>query len=135
MLFTDKGSLVYEIKKGDFYEDFYKDKNLFDFSDYPQDSKFFDLDDKSVFGKMRDKSKGKIIREFLGLKSKMYSLIAVDSREIKKEKAVNKNVVKNIRHEEYINVLFNKKMKKYEKIQNKLHRIETYNKFFVLFWW
>ena len=132
MLFTDKGSLVYEIKKEDFYEDFYKDKNLFDFSDYPQDSKFFDLDDKSVFGKMRDKSKGKIIREFLGLKSKMYSLIAVDSREIKKEKAVNKNVVKNIRHEEYINVLFNEKMKKYEKIQNKLHRIETYNKFFCL---
>ena len=105
---------------------------MFDFSDYPQDSKFFDLDDKSVFGKMRDKSKGKIIRKFLGLKSKMYSLIAVDSREIKKEKAVNKNVVKNIRHEEYINVLFNEKMKKYEKIQSKLHRIETYNKFFCL---
>ena len=96
---------------------------MFDFSDYPQDSKFFDLDDKSVFGKIRDKSKGKIIREFLGLRSKMYSLIAVDSREIKKEKAVNKNVVKNIRHEE---------LKKYEKIQNKLHRIETYNKFFCL---
>ena len=135
MLFTDKGSLVYEIKKGDFYEDFYKDKNLFDFSDYPQDSKFFDLDDKSVFGKMRDKSKGKIIREFLGLKSKMYSLIAVDSREIKKEKAVNKNVVKNIRHEEYISVLFNKKMISWNMKKFKINYIEleVIISFFVLF--
>ena len=135
MLFTDKGSLVYEIKKEDFYEDFYKDKNLFDFSDYPQDSKFFDLDDKSVFGKMRDKSKGKIIRKFLGLKSKMYSLIAVDSREIKKEKAVNKNVVKNIRHEEYISVLFNKKMISWNMKKFKINYIEleVIISFFVLF--
>ena len=137
LLFTDKGSLVYEIKKEDFYEDFYKDKNLFDFSDYLQDSKFFDLDDKSVFGKIRDKSKGKIIREFLGLRSKMYSLIAVDSREIKKEKAVNKNVVKNIRHEEYISVLFNKKMISWNMKKFKINYIEleVIISFFVLFWW
>ena len=110
---------------------------MFDFSDYPQDSKFFDLDDKSVFGKMRDKSKGKIIRKFLGLKSKMYSLIAVDSREIKKEKAVNKNVVKNIRHEEYISVLFNKKMISWNMKKFKINYIELelIISFFVLFWW
>ena len=36
LLFTDTDSVVYEIKR----EDDYKDKNLFDFSDYPQDSKF-----------------------------------------------------------------------------------------------
>ena len=35
LLFTDTGSLVYEIKTEDVYEDFYEDKNLFDFSDYP----------------------------------------------------------------------------------------------------
>ena len=32
-LFTDTDSLVYEIKAVDVYEDFYRDKNLFDFSD------------------------------------------------------------------------------------------------------
>ena len=42
LLFTDTDSLVYEIETEDVYEDFYKDKNLFDFIDYPQDSKFFD---------------------------------------------------------------------------------------------
>ena len=43
MLFTDTDSLVYEIKTEDIYEDFYHDKNLFDFSDYSFDSKFFIL--------------------------------------------------------------------------------------------
>ena len=47
---------------------------------------------------MKDKFKGKIIIAFIGLKSKMYSLIAVDSEEVKKAKGVNKDVVKKIRH-------------------------------------
>ena len=42
LLFTDKDSLVYEIKTKDVPEDFYRDKNLFDFSGYPLVSKFFD---------------------------------------------------------------------------------------------
>ena len=42
LLFTNTGSLVYEIKKDNVYEDFYKDKNLLDFSDYPLNSKFYD---------------------------------------------------------------------------------------------
>ena len=42
LLFTNTDSLVYEIKAVDVYDDFYRDKNLFDFSDYPLNSKFFD---------------------------------------------------------------------------------------------
>ena len=38
LLFTDTDSLVYEIKGEDLYEDFYEDKNLFDFSDYSLNS-------------------------------------------------------------------------------------------------
>ena len=52
---------------------------MFDLSDYPQDSIFFDpVNNKKVIGKTKDKFKGKIITEFVGLKSKMYSLIAID---------------------------------------------------------
>ena len=40
MLFTNTDSLVYEIEIV-VYEDFYENKNLFDFSDYPEDSKYF----------------------------------------------------------------------------------------------
>ena len=38
----------------------------------------------------------------------MCSLIIVNYEEIKKLKGVNKDVVKNIKHKEYVDVLFNK---------------------------
>ena len=61
---------------------------------------------------MKDEFKGEIISEFVGLKSKMYSLITADGEEVKKAEGVNKNFVKNITHKEHINVLFNKKRDK-----------------------
>ena len=90
LLFTDTDSLVYEIKTEDVYEDFYQDKKLFDFSDYPLNLNFFDLVNKKIVGKMKDEFKGEIISEFIGLKSKMYSLISVDDEEVTKAKQVNK---------------------------------------------
>ena len=44
---------------------------------------FFILLTKTVIGKMKDEFKGKIISEFVELKSKMYSLVDVDGEEIK----------------------------------------------------
>ena len=70
LLFTDTDSLVYEIKGKDVYEQSYFDRDLFDFSEYPKDSEFYDPGNKKVLGKMKDKFKGQIISEFV----KMYSL-------------------------------------------------------------
>ena len=125
LLFTDADSLVYEIKTKDVYEDFYQDINLFDFSDYPLDSKFFDPVNKQIIGKMKDESRGKIISEFIGFKSKMYSLISVDDEEVANANKVNKR----IRHKEFVDVLFNKKVIRHnmKRIQSKLHRIGTYD--------
>ena len=39
---------------------------------------------------MKDEFKGRIINRFVGLKSKMYSLISVDNKEVTKGKGVNK---------------------------------------------
>ena len=128
LLFANTDSLVYEIETNDVYEGFYENKFLFDFDNYSKDSKFFDLVYKKVFDKMKDEDKRKIIREFIELKSKMYSLVIVNDKEIKKAKGVNKNVVTNIRHKEYIDVLFNKNLitHKIKRIQSKLHKIGTY---------
>ena len=61
-LFTDIDSLAYKIKWEDVYEQFCKDKHLFDFSNYPKDSKNFDeANKKKVIGKMKDVSEEKII--------------------------------------------------------------------------
>ena len=75
LLFTDTDSLVYEIRGGNAYEQCFKDKYLFDFSRYPKSSVYYcDITEK-VLGKMRDEFNGVKIDEFVGLKSKMYSLI------------------------------------------------------------
>ena len=82
---------------------------------------------------MKDEFRGKIISEFVGLKSKMYSFINVDDKEVTKAKGVNKK----IRHKEFVDVLFNKKVIRHnmKRIQSKWHKIGTCNvrKISVLF--
>ena len=74
-MFTDTDSLFYEIKTDDVYEDLLKDKELhvFDNSNYPENSAFFSNENKMVIGKMKDEAAGMVIKEFIGLRSKMYS--------------------------------------------------------------
>ena len=40
LLFTETDSLTYEIKSENVYDEFFKWKSLFDFSNYPKDSSF-----------------------------------------------------------------------------------------------
>ena len=68
MLFTDTDCLAYEIRSENVYEEFYQWKDLFDFSNYSKDSKFFDESNKKVVGRMKDEYGGVIIDEFIGLK-------------------------------------------------------------------
>ena len=63
---------------------------MFDFSEYPINSKFYDPTNKKVLGKMKDEFKGQIISGFAGLKSKVYSLTSVDDKKVSKAKGVNK---------------------------------------------
>ena len=66
-------SLAYEIKLEDVYEKIFKWKDLFNFSNYPKDSKFPDKTYEKVIGKIKDVFVGVIVDEFVGLRSKMYS--------------------------------------------------------------
>ena len=52
MLLTDTGSLMYKIETKSNYEDLYKDKELFDFSNYPKDSKYYSSTSNFVADKM-----------------------------------------------------------------------------------
>ena len=65
-MFTDADSLAYDMKSENVYKEFSKWKNLFDFSDYPKESKFFDETNKKVIGKMKDEFSGVIVNEFVG---------------------------------------------------------------------
>ena len=86
LLFTDMDSLTYEIKLKNVYEEFYKWKDLFDFSNYSKDSKFFNETNKKVISKMKDEFGGVIITEFVGLKSNMYSIKKLMGKNIIQQK-------------------------------------------------
>ena len=124
LLFTYADSLTYEIKSKDVYEQFFRRKHLFDLSNYLKDSKFFDPFNEKVIGKMKDVSEGKINDEFVGLKSKMYSMKNIDGKESNTAKRVNIATEFN----EFKDTLFNKKVvsHKMKRIQSKKHKMGTY---------
>ena len=105
LLFTDTDSLMYEIETEDFYKDISKDvKDRFDTSDYPENhpSGIPTGINKKVLGMFKDEAAGKIIKEFVGLRAKLYSFIMEDGKENKRCKGVKKQVVESsITHEDY----------------------------------
>ena len=104
--FQTQTAQLMKLKQKMFMKIFKKTRSYFYFSGYPRDSKFFDLVNKNVIDKMKDEFKGNIVSEFDGLKSKMYYLVDVDGRGIKKAKGVNRGVVMGIMHKEFVGVLF-----------------------------
>ena len=127
LLFTDTDSLVYQIKTENFYKGFSSDKEMFDFSNYSTNSKYYDNSNKLVIGKMKDKTAGSANKEFVELKPKIYSFL-VDNSEHKEAKGVNRNVVATISHNEYKDVLLNNKCIRHSmnRIKTKDHRTGTY---------
>ena len=96
---------------------------MFDFSGYSKDSAYYDDSNKKKLGKMKDEFNGNKIDEFVALKSKMYSLISNDW-EMNKAKGVHLM----LKHREYIDVLFNKKVlrQQIKRILSEKHSISTY---------
>ena len=110
MLSSDTDSLIYEIENKDIYEDFSKDKEIFDFSSYSSKSKYDDDSNKLTVGKMRAETASVSIKELVvRVEPKMYSYLLDDSSEHKKAKAVNKNVAIAKSHNEYKDIFLNNK--------------------------
>ena len=105
LLFTDTDSFMYEIETEDFYKDISEDvKDRFDTSDYPENhpSGIPTGINKKVLGMFKDEAAGKIIKEFVGLRAKLYSYIMDNGDESKKCKGIKKQVVTtSIKHEDY----------------------------------
>ena len=123
MLLTDADNLICKIEAENVYEDFFKDK---EFSNYPEDSRYYNNTNNLVVSKMKDKTCGVPIKGFVGLKSKMYTFITEDNHESKKAKHVNKSVVDDkLKYEDFKNVLFNRSYMRHEmnRIQDKDHNV------------
>ena len=107
LLYMDTDSLVYKIRTEDFYRDISEDiETRFDTSGYVPDRPPPIGKNKKVIGLMKDELGGKIMKEFISLRPKMYSY-RVDENgdtqsEPKKCKGIKKCVVKNtIRFDDY----------------------------------
>ena len=86
------------------------------FSNYSKDSKFFDETNKTVIGKMKDEFGGVIVVEFVGLKSKMYSMKKIDGKEYNTAKGVSIAT----EFKKFKDALFNEKI-----IRHKMKRIKV----------
>ena len=124
LLFTDTDSLTYEIKSKNVYDEFFKWKDLFDFSNYSKDSKFFDETNERVTGKMKDEFVGVIVIKFVGLKPKMYYIKKIDGKECNTAEGVNIAT----EFDGSKDVLVNEKIirHKIKRIQSKKHKLGTY---------
>ena len=87
-------------------------------------SKYYCSDNKKVVGKMKDEYGGKSILKFVGLKSKMYSIL--DESNNKKSTSKGHNAF--IEFEELYNTLFKKKILRHTMrgIKSENHNLGTY---------
>ena len=126
MLLTDADSLMYEIEAENVYEYLYKNNELFDFSNYPENLK---NSNNLGVGKTKDETYGVPIKDFVELKSKIYIFITEDIYESKKENALIKTLLMmNWIYKNYKNVLFDRSRMRHEmnEIQSKYHNMESY---------
>ena len=93
LAYTDTDSFVIHVETDDLYKDLKQINNHMYCSDYPKDHVNYDVSNKKVLGKFKDEVNGKIIREFIGLKPKMYTFNVMADREQKKAKGVPKHIV------------------------------------------
>ena len=101
-----------------------KHKELFDLSNFSVSSKYCCSDNKKVVCKMKDEYGRKSILKFVGLISKMYSILD----ESNNEKSTNKGRNAFIEFQEFHDTLFQKKILRHtmREIKSKNHNLGTY---------
>ncbi|XP_051165642.1 uncharacterized protein LOC127284297 [Leptopilina boulardi] len=129
LMYTDTDSLIYEIKCKDVYNDMKNDIQKFDTSDYPASNVYgIPQANKKILGLMKDECNGRILTEFVGLRSKLYSVRVEDKDFIKKAKGIKAGVVKKtIQFDDYVKCLrdFDIQTRTQYNIRSRLHNVET----------
>jgi hypothetical protein len=127
LLYMDTDSYCAEVQTRDIYKDIREMKNHFDTSDYPLDHMCHSDMNKKVLGKFKDATHGIPVKQFCGLRPKMYA-IEVRSKVIKKIKGVKTYAVKkNIHMNDYLTCLREKKIiqTSFKNIISKKHVVST----------
>ena len=129
LLFTDTDSLCISVVTEDVYRDMAENHDEYDCSDYPTDHFLHSNKNKKTLGKFKDEMAGRVVEEFIGLRSKMYSILwsggnAKTCKGI--PKSVNKLVLK---HKMYKQCLMDVDLRKDRivRIGSEDHQLYTFN--------
>lgn len=111
LCYTDTDSFIYQIQTQDFFMDLKQHFiRYFDTSNYiPKNRYNLPIRNKKVPGLFKDELGGRIMTEFVGLRSKLYC-IKTESDVIKKAKGVRKNVITRLTATDYSDALLNDKI-------------------------
>ena len=129
LLYTDTDSLIYSIETEDIYRKIKANIEHFDTSDFPNPNPY-DMPrvNKKVVGLMKDECSGEPMTEFVGLRSKMYSLRVNGEDKLKKCKGVKYGVVQHTIHfDDYKRCLDENSVESREQrtIVSRAHRVYT----------
>jgi hypothetical protein len=135
--FTDTDSLLYRLQCEDYYDAMYCMRSRFDTSNYAKDFKtksgkiLFSNENAKVLGKFKDECGSDAAMEFVGLRSKMYSLLVKRDKPSKRTaKGVKRGFVeKHVRHEMYLHTLKSRKCTRAEFVafRSRSHTVQTVN--------
>jgi hypothetical protein len=137
LCFTDTDSFLYQVKDVDYYELVHSMCDKFDTSNYSKDfltksgNVVYSNTNAKVVGKFKDECGSEVAREFVGLRSKMYSLLVDKDKPSKRTaKGVKRKFVyKNVRHEMYLHTLQTRKgtRAKFINFRSRDHVVESVN--------
>lgn len=105
LCYTDTDSLLYSINTLYFYEDIKSNILEFDTSNF-EDDNIYNIPkvNAKVPGLFKDEMGGDVIKEFIGLRAKLYSIQSMKCQ-IKKAKGVSKHITKYIKPSQYLHTL------------------------------
>ena len=131
LLFTDTDSLTYSIESGDIYEELLPEaEQHFDCSEYPESHVLFNTINKKRLGMWKDEnSKTGPIRQFVGIRAKMYSIRCLnqDHNKLKAKGIVKVYRQRKLRHRHFLRALRKKQSTsaKFWQIRSSVHNLKT----------
>ena len=121
LAYKDTDSLLYCVETENLYQDMAGFKHLLDLSDYPPDHFLYDPTNKKVPLTMTDELQGKVLREVVCLRSKLYSIDFVGGKK-QSAKSVTKCVKKTLHYD-----LFKKCLLSKEQVTKTMFQLKSFN--------
>jgi hypothetical protein len=127
LLFTDTDSVCYHIVTNDLYSDMKQFASHMDTSNFPKSNPCYSLINDRKLGFFKDECAGIQPLEFVGLRSKMYSLLLPDSIKAAAKGIQRSFFKKHIKHDTFVKSLMTQEKTRaiFKRIRSRNHKMRT----------